>query len=68
MNIYQIPTTDELDDLTLVNAQVAFTHDDWTLTAFATNLTDEHYVAAKLSGLRVVGAPRQVGVRVFRAF
>lgn len=68
VNIYQIPTTDELGDLTLVNAQVAFAHDDWTVTAFATNLTDEHYVAAKLSGLRVVGAPRQVGVRVFRAF
>ncbi|MBX3429999.1 MAG: TonB-dependent receptor [Hyphomonadaceae bacterium] len=68
VNIYQIPGTDELDDLTLVNAQVAFTHDDWTVTAFATNLTDEHYIAAKLSGLRVAGAPRQVGVRVFRDF
>jgi iron complex outermembrane receptor protein len=67
-NMYQIPGVDELDDLTLVNAQIAFAHDDWTITAFATNLTDENYIAAKVSGLRVVGAPRQMGVRIFRAF
>ncbi len=57
-----------LDARTLVNAQLRWEHDDWTATAFVTNLTDEEYVAAYYSRLRAPGVPRQAGVRLMRTF
>ena len=41
---------------------------EWNLTAYGTNLTDQHYISAINSGLRYEGAPRQYGIRVARTF
>jgi iron complex outermembrane receptor protein len=49
-------------------AQVAYGAGDWTVTAYATNLTNEAYVAAADSGLRWAGYPRQYGLRVMKTF
>lgn len=59
---------DRLGDRNIVNAQLAWAHRGWTLTAYATNLTNQHYVAALNSGLDFAGAPRQFGVRVGKVF
>jgi iron complex outermembrane receptor protein len=59
---------DRLGDRNIVNAQLAFTHRSWTLTAYATNLTDQHYVGALNSSLNFAGPPRQYGVKVFKTF
>ena len=52
----------------IVNAQLAYQHASWTLTAYATNLTDQHYVGALNSGLYFAGTPRQYGVKLLKAF
>jgi iron complex outermembrane receptor protein len=59
---------DLVEERNIVNAQLAWTHGDFVTTLWATNLTDQHYMAALNSGLRFAGAPRQFGVRVYRAF
>lgn len=66
--VFQVPMQDTLDSRFLVNAQLALQKDSWVATLYATNLFDEEYVAAKLSGLRVAGLPRQYGIRLFKAF
>lgn len=66
--VFQVPTLDTLKERTLVNAQLAYRTGTWTATLYATNLLDKHYIAAKLSGLRVAGAPRQFGLRVMKTF
>jgi iron complex outermembrane receptor protein len=38
------------------------------VTGYGTNLTDEHYVSAVISGLRFAGAPRQYGLRLLKTF
>ena len=48
--------------------QVAYQHKDWLLTAYATNVTDDHYVAAVSTNLRFAGPPRQYGVRLRKDF
>jgi iron complex outermembrane receptor protein len=52
----------------IVNAQLTLATGDWSLAAYSTNLTDEHYVAATNGIRRLAGAPRQYGVRVSRSF
>lgn len=52
----------------MLSAQVAYGHGDWTVTAYGTNLKNEHYVAAMISQLRFAGAPRQYGIRVMKTF
>lgn len=64
--VFQVPTLDTLKERTLVNAQLAYRTGTWTATLYAANLLDKHYIAAKLSGLRVAGAPRQFGLRVMK--
>lgn len=59
---------DRLSDRNIVNAQLAWAHRDWTLTAYATNLTNQHYVAALQSGLDFAGAPRQYGIKLQKIF
>ncbi len=59
---------DQVEARDIANAQLAWRHGDTIVTLWATNLTDQHYVAAINSGLRFAGPPRQFGVRVFRAF
>ena len=38
------------------------------ITAYATNLTDQHYPAALNSGLYFAGSPRQYGIKVLKSF
>lgn len=59
---------DDVEERNIVNAQLAWRHGDIVTTFWVTNLTDQHYVAAINSGLRLAGPPRQFGVRVVRSF
>jgi iron complex outermembrane receptor protein len=59
---------DRLNERNIVNAQLAWQHQSWTVTAYATNLTNQHYVAALNSGLDFAGAPRQYGIKVQKVF
>ncbi len=59
---------DRIPERNIVNAQLAFTRGDLTVTAYSTNLTDRHYPAALNSGLYFAGAPRQYGLKVQKTF
>jgi iron complex outermembrane receptor protein len=59
---------DRIDERSLVNAQLAWTHGNLTVTAYGMNLTDKHYVVALNSGLDFAGAPRQYGIKLETAF
>lgn len=59
---------DRLESRNIVNAQLTYGRDDWTVQAYSTNLTDEHYVASIKAGQRYAASPRQYGVRVARSF
>ena len=59
---------DHLPARNLLNAQVNLEHQGWLLTAYATNLTNQTYVAAVNSGLRYAGPPRQYGIRLRKSF
>ena len=59
---------DRLEDRNIVNAQLAWQHGSWTVTGYATNLTNQHYPAALNSGLYFAGPPRQYGVKVLKTF
>ncbi len=59
---------DLLDARKILNAQIAYTHGTLTFTAYGTNLTDQHYVAALNSGLYFAGTPRQYGIKVLKVF
>lgn len=59
---------DKLGVRNLLNAQVTYVADSWVLTAYGTNLNNQHYVGGVSSGLRFAGAPRQYGIRVQRNF
>ena len=52
----------------LLSAQISYGLRDWTVTAYGTNLTNEHYVGAMISQLDFAGAPRQYGIRVMKTF
>jgi iron complex outermembrane receptor protein len=52
----------------LINAQIAWQHGDYIITAYGTNLTDSHYVAAMNANLAWGGPPRQYGIRLLRPF
>jgi iron complex outermembrane receptor protein len=59
---------DRLEARNIVNAQLAYNRGTVTLTAYATNLTDQHYPAALNSGLYFAGSPRQYGLKLLKAF
>jgi len=59
---------DYLGARNLTSAQIAYAFDDWTLSVYGTNLTNEQYVAAMISQARYAGYPRQYGLRVMRTF
>ncbi|WEK43755.1 MAG: TonB-dependent receptor [Candidatus Sphingomonas colombiensis] len=59
---------DRLVARNILNAQLAWEHKSWTVTAYGTNLTNQHYPAALNSGLYFAGAPRQYGVKLLKVF
>ncbi|MET0309620.1 MAG: TonB-dependent receptor [Sphingomonas sp.] len=59
---------DLLVDRSILNAQLAWQHKTWTVTAYGTNLTDQHYPAALNSGLYFAGTPRQYGIKLLKVF
>ena len=59
---------DRLSERNILGAQLAFQHKSWTATAYATNLTNQHYVGALNSGLDFAGPPRQYGLKVLKTF
>lgn len=59
---------DRLEARNILNAQLAWQHGTWAVTAYATNLTNQHYPGALNSGLYFAGPPRQYGVKVFKSF
>jgi iron complex outermembrane recepter protein len=59
---------DYLTPRDIVNLSVSWTHAGYTMTAYSYNLTDDHYVAAAASPIRLAGAPRQFGVSLLKPF
>lgn len=59
---------DRLEQRDILNAQLAWTHGTLSLTAYATNLTNQHYAAALNSGLYFAGPPRQYGIKAIKFF
>jgi len=59
---------DRIGERNVFNAQLAWNHGDIVTTLYATNLTDDRYIAAINSGLRFAGPPRQFGIRVMKVF
>ncbi len=59
---------DRLEARNIVNAQLTLAKDAWSIAGYATNLTDQHYVAAINGFRRLAGAPRQYGIRLSRSF
>lgn len=57
------PLRDRIASRGLVNAQIGFNFDRYSIVAFATNLTDEEYVSGQETATEYYGAPRQYGVR-----
>ncbi|HEY3889612.1 MAG TPA: TonB-dependent receptor [Caulobacteraceae bacterium] len=72
--LFEVSPIDRLSEQNLVNAELTYSrHDDWQVTAYATNLFDQHYISslamgAAQSGLATAGPPRQFGVRVSKSF
>jgi iron complex outermembrane receptor protein len=59
---------DRIEERDIFNAQLAWTHGEWTTTLYGTNVTDQHYVGAINTGMRFAGPPRQFGLRVAKVF
>ena len=59
---------DRLSERNMLGAQLAWKHDTYIISLFASNLANQHYVAALNSGLDFAGAQRQFGIRLFTAF
>ncbi|HKD21642.1 MAG TPA: TonB-dependent receptor, partial [Rhizomicrobium sp.] len=74
-SIFNVPGLDQLGVRHVLNLQLTYAfQDNWEITAFATNVADDKYIAAFSAGapissnLRNAGPPRQFGVRVTKAF
>ena len=59
---------DSIVERNILNAQIAYNTGSWTITAYGTNLTDQHYPAALNSGLYFAGPPRQYGIKLLKTF
>jgi iron complex outermembrane receptor protein len=59
---------DYLEPRDIVGASLAWAHNGLVTTAYVYNLTDDHYVAALLSPIRMAGPPRQFGVSILKTF
>jgi iron complex outermembrane receptor protein len=66
--VFQTPVIDHLAAQNLLNAQLIYQRpDNWTVTAYATNLFDLHYIISQ-GALGLPGAPQQFGIRIARQF
>jgi len=61
-NFLYNPTTDLLENRVLWSAMVTYEKDEWTLRAWARNLTDSEYVSGQSGNREIYGAPRTVGL------
>jgi iron complex outermembrane receptor protein len=59
---------DRIEERNILNAQLELAMKSLTVTAYATNLTNQHYPAALNSGLYFAGAPRQYGIKLLKPF
>ena len=59
---------DYLTPRDIVNTTISWTHGPYVASVYCYNCTDDHYVAAALSPIRIAGAPRQFGVSLLRTF
>ena len=59
---------DYLDPRDILGASLAWTHGTFTATLYGYNLTNQHYVSALLSPIRIAGAPLQFGVSLYKSF
>ena len=67
--VFEVRPTDALATQNLFNGQLTYRHESWDITAYGTNLSNEHYVAAlSLGNLALAGPPRQYGLRVSKSF
>ena len=55
---------DFLGERNILNAQLTLTSGKWSIGAYGTNLTDQHYIGSLNGNRRLPAAPRQYGVRV----
>lgn len=62
------PVSDVLASRDLVNASIALTDDQWKITAYGSNLTDEEYVSGQFGITEFYGAPREYGLRLSMTF
>jgi iron complex outermembrane recepter protein len=78
-SIFDVPGLDQLGVRNILNAQLTYAmQNNWSIAAYATNLADQHYIAAFSAGLGILpgtssnlrdaGAPRQFGLRITKAF
>ena len=59
---------DFLEQRNIVGASLTWAHGDLSATLYGYNLTNDHYVAALLSPIRIAGPPRQFGVSFMKSF
>jgi iron complex outermembrane receptor protein len=68
--VYEVLPADFLQEQNLLNAQLIYDYSPTlSFTAYATNVTNDHYVTLQLLGnLGMPGPPRQFGIRVYKSF
>jgi iron complex outermembrane recepter protein len=68
--VFQVPPGDFLAEQNIFNATLDYQpNSTLKITAYTTNLTNDHYVALQLLGnLGMPGPPRQFGIRVYKSF
>ena len=51
-----------------MGASLAWKHGTYTTTLYGYNLTNDQYVSAVLTPMKIAGAPRQFGVSIMKTF
>jgi iron complex outermembrane receptor protein len=59
---------DYLAPRSILGASLAWTHGDTVVKLYGYNLTNDKYVSALITPLRLPGAPRQYGISIMKAF
>jgi iron complex outermembrane recepter protein len=66
--IFNNPALDQLEVRHLLNAQLTYERNTWRVAVFATNLSNQTYVAGQQGNNEFLGAPRQYGIRLGASF